>query len=112
MGAGGENSAAAFLAERNFAILAKNFRWGKYGEIDIIARRGNMILFVEVKNRASDRFGGALHSISKKKKNSIKLTARSFIAKNPEYNDPGLTFRFDLISISDGKTEWIEDMFR
>lgn len=112
MGTGGEFRAAAFLEERKFSILAKNFRCGKYGEIDIIARRDSLVLFVEVKNRASVRFGGALYSISKKKMNSLKVTARAFIAAHPEFNDPGLTFRFDMISISGTATDWIEDMFR
>ncbi len=112
MGAGGENRAARFLEERDFTILERNYRWGKNGEIDIIARRDNLILFVEVKNRASDRYGGALYSISKKKKNSLILTARAFLAAKPEYNDPGLTLRFDMISFSDCGADWITDMFR
>lgn len=112
LGAGGEELAAEFLAGKNFQVIERNYRFGASGEIDIIARRDTCVIFVEVKNRSSDRFGGALYSISAKKKRSLKTAARSFIASRPEYNSPEYTFRFDLISIRDGGIDWIEDMFR
>ncbi|MBN2159106.1 MAG: YraN family protein [Spirochaetes bacterium] len=112
LGAGGEELAVEFLEGRNFRVIERNYRYGKSGEIDIIARRDTCIIFVEVKNRISDRFGGALYSISAKKKRNLKAAARSFIASRPEYDSPEYIFRFDLISIRDGGIDWIEDMFR
>jgi len=112
LGAGGEDAAADFLISKNFSVIERNYRYGKSGEIDIIAQRGDLIVFVEVKNRISGRYGGALYSIGNKKKTSLKRTARAFIASRPEYNRKELTFRFDLISITVNSIDWIEDMFR
>ncbi len=112
LGAGGEEIAAEFLLSKNFSVIERNYRFSKFGEIDIIARRDDLIIFVEVKNRSSERYGGALYSISNKKKSSLKTTARAFIAARPEYNRKEITFRFDLISITGDSIDWIEDMFR
>ena len=112
LGASGENRAAAFLVEREFNIIGRNFRWGKTGEIDIIARKESLLIFVEVKSRLSEKFGGALYSISGKKKKSLKTAAKAFLSLNPEYDRPEYTCRFDLISIEDDAIQWVEDMFR
>jgi putative endonuclease len=112
LGAGGEEMAAAFLAGRNFSIIERNYRFGKYGEIDIIAGKDDLVIFVEVKNRNSQRFGGALYSISSKKKRSIRSAARAFIQSHPQYNDPAYTFRLDMIAVSGDTVDWIEDIFR
>jgi putative endonuclease len=111
-GSEGEDRAAVFLEKNRFAIIARNYRFGKYGEIDIIARRGNLVIFVEVKHRGTERYGGALYSISSKKKKSLKTAAKAFISASPDYDRPEITFRFDLVSIQDDSIEWIEDMFR
>lgn len=112
VGARGEVLAADFLRNNGFDLIERNYRYGNYGEIDIIARRNDLVIFAEVKNRRSQRHGGALYSISPRKKKSLKTAARAFIAARPEFNRPEITFRFDLISISDDAIEWIEDMFR
>lgn len=111
-GAGGEEAAAAFLSDKQFTVIERNYRFGKYGEIDIIALREHLIIFVEVKNRSSERFGGALYSISTKKKQSLRTTARAFLQSHPEYNDPAYTFRFDLVAVSGGSIDWVEDIVR
>lgn len=112
LGAGGEESAAAYLSDRQFTIIERNYRFGKYGEIDIIAGRDMLVIFVEVKSRSSERFGGALYSISARKKRSLKTAARAFIQENPRYNDPAYTFRYDMIAVSGTTIDWIEDIFR
>jgi putative endonuclease len=111
-GAAGEETAAVFLTENNFTIIERNYRHGKYGEIDIVAGRDRLVIFVEVKNRNSQRFGGALYSINARKKQSIRTAARAFIQSHPRYNDPGITFRFDMIAVSGASIDWIEDIFR
>jgi putative endonuclease len=112
LGAGGEESAAAYLSDRHYAIIRRNYRFGKYGEIDIIAGKDRLVIFVEVKSRSTERFGGALFSISAKKKQSLKSAARAFLQENPQYNDPAYTFRFDMIAVSGVTIDWIEDIFR
>jgi putative endonuclease len=112
LGESGESLAAAFLGEKNFNIIKRNFRYSKSGEIDIIAQKNSLIIFVEVKNRMSEKFGGALYSISGKKKRSLKTAAKAFLSFYPEFNQPGYTFRFDLISIVGESIDWSEDIFR
>ncbi len=111
-GSDGEDCAADFLQTNQFSIIARNYRFGRYGEIDIIARKGDLVIFAEVKHRGTERYGGALYSISARKKKSLTTTARAFISASQDYDRPGITFRFDLISIQDDAIEWIEDMFR
>lgn len=111
-GSEGEDRAAAFLEKNRFIILVRNYRFGRYGEIDIIARRDDLVVFAEVKNRGAERYGGALYSISARKKKSLKTAARAFLAASSEHDRPGITFRFDLISVRDEAIEWVEDMFR
>lgn len=108
----GEDKAAQFLVEKGFEIITRNYRSGKIGEIDIIAKQNNLILFVEVKLRKTDRFGGAIYSITSKKKLTIKKTASHFLLKNPLYNNKNYTFRFDFISIDGNNIEWINDIIR
>ena len=111
-GSAGEDRAADFLETNQFNIIARNYRFGRYGEIDIIARKENLVIFAEVKHRGTERYGGALYSISARKKKSLKTAARAFISASPDYDRPEITFRFDMISIQDNSIEWIEDMFR
>jgi putative endonuclease len=112
LGETGENRAAAFLDEKQFNIITRNFRSGRSGEIDIVAQKGYLIIFAEVKYRMSDAFGGALYSISNKKKRSLKTTAKAFLYRHPEFDRPEFTYRFDLISIGNNSVDWIEDILR
>jgi putative endonuclease len=112
LGERGESRASSFLIEKGFGILTRNFRYGRSGEIDIVAIKDDLVVFVEVKNRMSGAFGGALYSISGKKKRSMRLAAKAFISFYPEYDRPEYTFRFDLISIKDDTIEWVEDILR
>jgi len=77
-GTAGEDMAARYLEERGFAILERNFRLGRQGEIDIIARKKNLVIFVEVKRRRTGIYGGPLYSISASKKKKLRLIATGF----------------------------------
>jgi putative endonuclease len=108
----GEELAFSFLLDKGFDILQKNYRYKKMGEIDLIARKDNLIIFVEVKSRKTDRYGGALYSINNRKKNTLKKIATQFLIENPLFYTKDLTCRFDLISIDNEKIDWIEDIAR
>lgn len=112
LGRNGEDIASSFLQNKGYRIIDRNFRFGRNGEIDIIARKDDLVLFVEVKNRNSDKFGGALYSINSKKKNSLRLAANQFIRQNPSVDSKDMTFRFDLIALEDESIEWVEDIIR
>ncbi|MDR1150786.1 MAG: YraN family protein [Clostridiales bacterium] len=93
----GEIIAQKYLCNKNFFIIAKNFR-NRFGEIDIIAYDNLLkeIVFIEVKTRKSIFFGYPCESINIKKQNKIKNTALDFISRNYFEN---INFRFDVIEI-------------
>ena len=108
----GENLAVNFLLENNFSIIEQNFRYKKVGEIDIIAIKNNLLIFVEVKNRSTDRFGGALYSINKKKQRTIRFVANQFLNLNKLLYKKEIQCRFDMIAVKNNEVLWIKDMFR
>lgn len=75
-----EALAARFLQAQGCTLLAQNFRV-KGGEIDLIARDGETLLFVEVRLRSSQAFGGAAASITATKQRRIILAARHYLAR-------------------------------
>jgi putative endonuclease len=108
----GEKLAVDFLVDKGFTIVEMNFRFGRSGEIDIIAKRDNLLIFVEVKRRSMNSFGGPLYSISGRKKKTLKATASNFLTLNPEYSKLHIICRYDMIYIMDNKIEWLDDIFR
>lgn len=89
-----EELAESFLVEKNYKILAKNYRYLK-AEIDIIAQFENQIVVVEVKARATDAFMLPQEAINKKKIRLIVSAANEFL----ETNNIELETRFDVISV-------------
>ncbi len=111
-GNSGEEQACEFLENSGFTIIDRNFHFGKNGEIDIIAQKENLVLFVEVKSRDSKKFGGALYSINQKKKSTLRFTANGYLIKYPQMNKKNHLFRFDLIAIEGGEINWVKDIIR
>ncbi|MBQ3933613.1 MAG: YraN family protein [Elusimicrobiaceae bacterium] len=103
-----EDQAAQYLKEKGYKILARNFA-GKTGEIDIIAQdKQNTIIFVEVKQRKTNLFGGGLAAVNKAKQRRITLTAASYIKKTKiSYT----ALRFDIITITAGVLQHYENAF-
>ncbi|HOW83417.1 MAG TPA: YraN family protein [Spirochaetota bacterium] len=112
VGMHGEDEAALFFLSRGFEIVARNFRFGRHGEIDLIARKDGLLVFVEVKTRSSDRYGGALYSINRRKAGTIRAAALSFLSQNSNFNKPEFTCRFDLLAVEDGNLVWHQDVIR
>ncbi len=102
----------SFLADRGFELLERNYRSGRAGEIDLIVRKGNLIVFVEVKSRNTTVYGGPLYAINQRKKQTLRLVASQFLSRRPELNSTEIVFRFDMIALSGGVVEWIEDILR
>ncbi len=93
-----EDAATEYLQSKGYEILARNFHARK-GEIDIVARDGDTIVFVEVKYRKSDReYGGPLAAVGKSKQQRIHYAALHYIARNRI--DEFSPFRFDVIAIT------------
>ena len=100
LGAWGEYYAARLYQKAGFQILLRNSfnRSGKQlGEIDLIARRGEVLVFVEVKTRISTQFGLPEESISYFKRQRLARSAQWFLAKFPVY--AGLRPRIDVCAI-------------
>jgi putative endonuclease len=94
-GLSAEARAAAFLMAKGYRILAKRFRT-PYGEIDIVARRRNLLAFVEVKARAS--LDDAAYAVTPRQQQRIITTAQAWLMVHPEHADFDL--RFDAMLIA------------
>lgn len=91
----GETLAAEYLARCGFRILERNFRF-HHGEIDIVARDGACIVFVEVKSRASLRNGRPLHAVTRTKQLQIVRIARGWMHRR---RAAGIRCRFDVVAV-------------
>ncbi|HBG47827.1 MAG TPA: YraN family protein [Deltaproteobacteria bacterium] len=111
VGKAGEDEAAGFLERHGYRILERNFRC-RYGEIDIIARDGKTIVFVEVKTRGSDRFGPPGASVDGRKQRKMTITS-SFYLEGLGHTDPDIRFDVVCIEMKDGRAqiEHIQDAF-
>ena len=99
----GEEEACAFLADRGLQVLEKNYMI-RGGEIDIIARDGGSVVFVEVKRRSSLRKGTPAESVTPAKQRKIVLAAMHYLKKKRLHDT---RIRFDVVEIvkMDGKTD-------
>jgi putative endonuclease len=91
----GEETASDFLKASGYKIIVKNYKT-KFGEIDIIAKEKDTLVFIEVKTRHTDEFGGPLAAVNKFKQNQISKAALTFLK---EKNFLEKRARFDIVSI-------------
>jgi putative endonuclease len=96
-GRAAEAAAARLLLRSGYRILARNFR-AKGGELDLVAMDGGALAIVEVRYRASDRFGGGAASITAGKRSRIVRAARALLASRPAL--ARLPARFDVVDVS------------
>jgi putative endonuclease len=97
----GEDRAAKFLEERGYRIVQRNYRFDR-GEIDIIARDGPDLVFVEVKTRENEAQGAAEESITPFKEAQLKKVAEGYLFEHGLEHQP---CRFDIVAISIGQGE-------
>jgi putative endonuclease len=91
----GEHLACAELERRGYAILARRYRT-RCGEIDIIARDGETTVFVEVKARAGDEFGGAAAAVTPWKQRRVAQMAIDYLSRHRLHDRP---CRFDVVTV-------------
>ena len=103
-----EALAAAFLEARGLTIVARNYRC-KAGEIDIIARSGATMVFVEVRARRSGSFGGAAESITAAKRRKVLGAARHYLTSR--HLDCACRCDVVLLMGEPPQIEWIRDAF-
>lgn len=96
LGRRGEDLAHRYLRSAGYTVVARNYRPGGDSEIDIVARRGELLIFVEVKARRSAEFGNPERAIGLEKEKHIVRAARSYATRaGIEWN----RVRFDTISV-------------
>ncbi|CUW37873.1 conserved protein of unknown function (Restriction endonuclease type II--like 13-126) [Magnetospirillum sp. XM-1] len=94
-----ERIAALFLRLKGYAILAQGLKSGRgsgAGEVDLVARRGDLVAFVEVKNRPS--LNQAIESLTSFQRQRIERSAAAFLARRPELARCGV--RFDMVLVA------------
>ncbi|NIL94563.1 MAG: YraN family protein [Woeseiaceae bacterium] len=114
LGATGEQLAQRFLARQGLVFVDRNFRC-RLGEIDLIARDSNCLLFIEVRYRGVGSYSPAGPTVNVDKQRKLIRTAALYLAKRPQYAN--CVMRFDVIAIDADdqgkcKIEWIKDAFR
>ena len=113
LGDRGEGLAAEHLVRAGWVIADRNFRLG-HSEIDLVARRGEVVAFVEVKTRSGLGYGHPLETITLRKRREIQRVAGAWVAR---HGRPGDLYRFDAIAILAGsggvaELEHVENAWR
>ncbi|AYF75242.1 YraN family protein [Nocardia yunnanensis] len=95
LGAQGEELAARFLRDAGLEIVARNWRC-RYGELDVIARDGEITAFIEVKTRSGLTCGPPEEAVTYRKQRRIRELATRWLCEHP---GPWLRVRFDVVSV-------------
>lgn len=113
-----EDAALAHLQAQGLRLISRNAAAGG-GEIDLVmldtdGRNGHAVVFVEVRYRASDAFGGGAASVDAGKRRRLVRAAQVFLQRHPDHADASC--RFDVVSASGDPSapalEWLRDAFR
>jgi putative endonuclease len=92
----GEDLAAAHLRRSGYRILGRRVRPDRRDEIDIVARKDDMLVFVEVKTRSSERFGSPAAAVDRAKRHALNRAAVRYLRR---LGHPRLNCRFDVIEV-------------
>lgn len=102
----GENLAVSYLEKKGYLILERNWRFGKL-EIDVIAEKGDIIVFIEVKARKNSDYGFPEESVNRSKQDKILEAAEEYL----EINNIEKEIRFDIIAVTGKKGDAALDHF-
>lgn len=111
-----ETLACRYLQARGLILVARNYRC-RLGELDLIMRDGDCLVFVEVRLRRNTRYGGAAESIDRRKQRKLLCTARHYLAVE---RPTSAALRFDVVALegdlgprgnTPGKIQWIKNAF-
>jgi putative endonuclease len=107
LGASGEEAAAAWYVSNGYEVVARNWRC-RQGELDLVARRGRVVVFCEVKTRSSDAFGAPVEAVTRTKQARLRVLASRWLE---EASFAAREIRFDVASVLDGRLEVLEGAF-
>jgi putative endonuclease len=99
LGRTGEKLAARHLKRSGYKILHRNFRGAQGGEIDLVCRHGEVLVFVEVKTRSREDYGRPIDAIDRKKRRRIVRGAMAWLRM---LDMPDIAFRFDAVEVVAG----------
>ncbi|MEW6502216.1 MAG: YraN family protein [Thermodesulfobacteriota bacterium] len=101
LGREGERLAAEYLARAGYVILARNYR-ARSGELDLIAKEGDTLVFVEVKTRRAGAAVGPFEAVTRAKRRQMARVALDYLTRSGEGEQPA---RFDVVAVTFGKGE-------
>ncbi len=111
LGALGERIAERWLRQAGWAILARRFRNG-HRDLDLVARQGRLVAFVEVKARRSDRFGSPVEAVDWRKQRELSRSALVWVDRHGSSGD---SYRFDVVGVlltgARVRVQHVEDAF-
>ncbi|MCH9008786.1 MAG: YraN family protein [Calditrichaeota bacterium] len=102
VGTKGEDLAADYLVQKNYSILERNYRWSR-GEIDIVACKDDVLIFVEVKTATGGSFGAPETWVTERKQKQVGQVAEGYLQ---EHELDNMDCRFDVIAIQMRGKEW------
>ena len=108
LGAFGEDAAARWYERAGYDVVGRNWRCA-FGELDLVVRRGPLVVFCEVKTRSSDRFGTPAEAVTYRKRVRLRRLAAEWLAGCEGAR--GRLVRFDVAAVHGGTVEIIEDAF-
>jgi putative endonuclease len=108
LGAAGEDLAAAWYADRGWRVLARNWRSGRDGELDVVATKDGVLAVCEVKARSSVAFGTPLEAVTPAKQARIRRLSAAYLAAS---GVRASRVRFDVAAVLDGRLEVVEEAF-
>jgi len=97
LGKQGEAAVRDYLCTEGFETLAENWRYSRLGELDLVMRDGEVLVFVEVKTRLNRNYGSPLEAINERKQTQLLMLAEAFIAAHPEFSTTNV--RFDIATV-------------
>lgn len=95
-GVAGEEVARQFLERQGWVVMSHRFRVGRL-EVDLIARNGSLVAFIEVKTRRGTAFGSPFEAVTWQKKREITRVAQGWMDR---FGRPGDVYRFDVIGVT------------
>lgn len=110
-----ELACCKYLQKQGLKLLAKNYH-GRRGELDLVMQDSNTVVFVEVRYRKNNNYGGALESITGSKQEKLRITAEQYLQQETALKNG----RFDVVAMSEKvqnngpiiySFEWIKDAF-
>ena len=96
------------MRAQGYEILEHRFRHHRH-DVDLVARRGAVVVFVEVKARSDSRFGTPAQSVTPRKRLELVRAAGAWLQR---HGRPGDCCRFDVIAVQGARVEWLQSAFR